>query len=47
MNVRQQTHLRNALLVHAERELERSASRNDWIVAVVCLVGVILLGVFA
>jgi hypothetical protein len=47
MNIRQQTQLRSALLVQAERKLAESTTRNDWIVVFVCLGGLIILGVFA
>ena len=35
----------NHLLIEAERQLAESTSRLDWIVVVVCLGGVLLLGV--
>ncbi len=47
MNTRQQTYAPSALLVQAERELAKEASRNDWIVVAVCLIGSFIVGVFA
>lgn len=47
MNIRQHSQLKSALLIQAERELAESTTRNDWIVVVACLIGILILGVFA
>lgn len=40
-----QRRIRSALVREAERRLDRKETRNEWIVVIVCLVGVVLLGV--
>lgn len=47
MNIRQHSQLKSALLVQAERELAKEATRNDWIVVAVCFICILLLGAFA
>ena len=42
-----QRRIRSALARQAERELDRNETRNEWIVTVVCLVAIVVLGVFA
>ena len=47
MNIRQHSQLKSALLIQAERELAKEATRNDWIVVAVCLVAILIIGALA
>lgn len=40
-----QRRIRSALLREAERREDRTETRNEWIVTVVCLVAIVVLGV--